>query len=726
MAGIQSSMGLLSEQFGQPSNMLGRGDDDDRRSESDNFEALSNDNDGDASDRSSSRRKKYHRHTPSQIQELENFFKECPHPDEKQRMELGRRLGLESRQVKFWFQNRRTQLKTQVERHENILLKQEYDKLRLENLALKEAMGNPLCKNCGGPNLPNTSIDGHLRLENSRLKDELSRVLAITERLIGKPITTYVDSNLHLSVGSNCLGGLIGGPNSMGNMENGVLIPNGTHAPILTSEYEKSIYLQVAMAAMEELVTLAQSDGPLWYKTMDGGKEAFNYEEYLKKFEPYVGMKPAGFITNATRETATIMINSLELVDSFMSRGRWAELFPTMIGKASTLEVLCPSMGESHDGKLQLMNAEFLFLSPSVPLWRGRFIRFSKQQSEGLWVLVDVSIDNIREHSYGDTMKCRRLPSGCIVQDPGNGCSLVTWIEHVEYDENSVHHLYRPLLRSALGFGAQRWLAVLQRQCECRAFLSSFKTTPEDVAVGITSEGKRSIVNVAKRMIANFCAGISASSVRQWQKLQLDKVAHDVRVMMRVNMDEPGEPSGVVLSAATSVWIPIPRQQLFDFLRDDQSRGKWDILSNGGPMLEVARIPKGPDGVNCITLLCPPAVPARESNMLILQESWTDQTGCLVVYAPVDVPTMQVMMNGGDPNYLALLPSGFAISDALIDSDTARNGGGTTPGGSLLTLGFQILVDSIPNAKLSMESIETVSSLITCTVQKIKVALNCN
>lgn len=41
----------------------------------------------------------------------DSAFKENPHPDEKARLELGKRLTLESRQVKFWFQNRRTQMK---------------------------------------------------------------------------------------------------------------------------------------------------------------------------------------------------------------------------------------------------------------------------------------------------------------------------------------------------------------------------------------------------------------------------------------------------------------------------------------------------------------------------------------------------------------------------------------------------------------------------------------
>lgn len=120
--------------------------------------------------------------------------------------------------------------------------------------------------------------------------------------------------------------------------------------------------------------------------------------------------------------------------------------------------------------------------------------------------------------------------------------------------------------------------------------------------------------------------------------------------------------------------------------------------------------------------------------MLILQETCIDAAGSLVVYAPVDIPAMHVVMNGGDSAYVALLPSGFAIvpDGPGCRGANAENGvppehraGGGSGGGSLLTVAFQILVNSLPTAKLTVESVETVNNLISCTVQKIKAALHC-
>lgn len=75
------------------------------------------------------------------------------------------------------------------------------------------------------------------------------------------------------------------------------------------------------------------------------------------------------------------------------------------------------------------MHAELQVLSPLVPIREVNFLRFCKQHSEGVWAVVDVSIDNIGENpgvGGGPAYPgCRRLPSGCVVQDMPNGYSKV-------------------------------------------------------------------------------------------------------------------------------------------------------------------------------------------------------------------------------------------------------------------------------------------------------------
>ncbi|KAH7692395.1 homeobox-leucine zipper protein [Dioscorea alata] len=734
-----------SDSLNKNNNNNNKDDENESRSGSDNLEGGSGD---DLEHENPRKKKRYHRHTPQQIQELEALFKECPHPDEKQRMELSRRLCLESRQVKFWFQNRRTQMKTQIERHENSILRQENDKLRAENMSIRDAMRNPICNNCGGPAmLGEVSLEEqHLRIENARLKDELDRVCALAGKFLGRPMPslqpnhhsntpTNISASLELGVGSNGFNGLSSVAPTLPVVPDflpvvssplGSVVSASVSTRRIDRSLERSMFLELALSAMDELVKMAQMDEPLWFRSLDGGKDSLNYEEYQQLFPRCIGVKPVGFISEATRETGIVIINSLALVETLMDPTRWADMFPCVVARATATDVISTGMAGTRNGALQLMNAELQILSPLVPIREVNFLRFCKQHAEGIWAVVDVSIDAISENSTPTS--CRRLPSGCLVQDMPNGYSKVTWVEHAEYDDSAVHHLYRPLLRSGSALGSPRWLATLQRQSECLAILLSSSVPGRD-HTAITASGRRSMLKLAQRMTGSFCTGVCASTAHKWSKLCAPGIGEDVRVMTRQSVDDPGEPPGVVLSAATSVWLPVSPQRVFDFLRDERLRSEWDILSNGGPMQEMAHIAKGQDHGNAVSLLRASAGNANQSSMLILQETCTDASGALVVYAPVDIPAMHVVMNGGDSAYVALLPSGFAIvpdgqgnvSNAATTSGSPR----IVDGGSLLTVAFQILVNSLPTAKLTVESVETVNNLISCTVQKIKAALQC-
>ncbi|XP_042474431.1 homeobox-leucine zipper protein ROC5-like [Zingiber officinale] len=724
---------------GEVESSLRRNKEDENESRSggsDNLGGVSGD-DLDLEQENPRKKKRYHRHTSQQIQELEAFFKECPHPDEKQRSDLSKRLALETRQVKFWFQNRRTQMKTQMERHENTTLRQENDKLRAENLSIKEVMRNPICNNCGGlAVLGEVSLEEqHLQVENGRLKDELDRVCSLVGKFIGKPLSSssaplalpMPNFTLELAVGSNAfpvLGSVAF--TTLPDFTAGLSSPLGS---VITParnvvvggadrSHERLVYLELALAAMDELVKMAQMEDPLWIPGLDGGRETLNFDEYHQNFPRCVGPKPIGFASEATRSTCVVVINSLALVETLMDANRWQDMFPSVIAKATTTDVISAGMGGSRTGALQLMYAELQVLSPLVPVRHCHFLRFCKQLANGAWAVVDVSVDGVRDGYPGDRMGCCRLPSGGVVQDMPNGYSKVTWVEHAEYDESAVHPLYRPSLLSGMALGAPRWVAALQRQCQSLSILMS--SLPADAANTITPSGRCSMVKLAQRMTDNFCAGVCSSSAHEWNKLRGGvHIGEDVRVMTRRSLANPGEPTGLVLSAATSVWLPATPQQVFDFLRNEQMRSQWDILSNGGPMQEMTHIAKGPDSGNAVSLLRASAMSADQSSMLILQETCTDASGSLVVYAPVDVPAMHLVMSGGDSSYVTLLPSGFAI---LPDGNV-----GKAVGGSLLTVAFQILVNSLqPTAKLTVESVETVNNLISCTVQKIKAALNCD
>ncbi|MED6150818.1 Homeobox-leucine zipper protein hdg11 [Stylosanthes scabra] len=647
-----------------------------------------NHNDASSSER---RKKRYHRHTANQIQRLETVFKECNHPDEKQRLQLSRELGLAPRQIKFWFQNRRTQMKAQGERADNCALRAENDKIRCENIVIREALKNVICPSCGGgPSLNDDSYfdEQKLRLENAQLKEELDRVSSIAAKYIGRPISQLPPvqpihiSSLDLTMSSfGGHGGYGGGPSLdldlLPGSSSSAMPPQVPYQPACLSDMDKSLMSGIASNAMEELLSLLQTNEPLWIKSSTDGRDVLNLDTYDKMFPTANShLKNPNIRIEASRDSGVVIMNGLTLVDMFMDPSKWMELFPTIVTAARTIEVISTGMMGGHSGSLQL--------------------------------------------------------------DMPNGYSKVTWVEHVEVeDKTPVHRLYRNLVYNGMAFGAQRWLAVLQRMCERLACLMVTGNSTRDLGGVIPSpEGKRSMMRLAQRMVTNFCASIGTSAGHRWTTLSgMNEIG--VKVTVHKSTD-PGQPSGVVLSAATTIWLPLPPQTVFNFFKDERKRPQWDVLSNGN-VQEVAHIANGSHPGNCISVLR--AYNTSQNNTLILQESCIDPSGSIVVYCPVELPSINIAMSGEDPSYIPLVPSGFTItpdgnhhdhqggSDGASTSSTPSRSSSTMvgmrSGGSLVTVAFQILVSSLPSAKLNMESVATVNNLISTTVQQIKAALNC-
>lgn len=64
-------------------------------------------------------------------------------------------------------------------------------------------------------------------------------------------------------------------------------------------------------------------------------------------------------------------------------------------------------------------------LSPLVGARDFFFIRCCRQLDPTTWTMVDVSFDNLREIQSGGASQSWKFPSGCVIQDLGNGKSMV-------------------------------------------------------------------------------------------------------------------------------------------------------------------------------------------------------------------------------------------------------------------------------------------------------------
>jgi homeobox-leucine zipper protein len=212
-------------------------------------------------------------------------------------------------------------LQNQHERQENSQLRAENESLRAENMRYKEALSSASCPTCGGPAaLGEMPFDEHhLRVENARLREEIDRISAIAAKYVGKPMVSFpvlpspraAASPLDLGVyGAGVAADIFGGAGA-GELLRGAAVQ---------SDADKPMIVELTVAAMEELVRMAQLDEPLWNKPgLDGSAvETLNEEEYARMFPGGLGPKQYGFKSEASRDSAVVIMTHANLVEILM------------------------------------------------------------------------------------------------------------------------------------------------------------------------------------------------------------------------------------------------------------------------------------------------------------------------------------------------------------------------------------------------------------------------
>ncbi|KAG2310161.1 hypothetical protein Bca52824_021718 [Brassica carinata] len=88
------------------------------------------------------------------------------------------------------------------EKADNNALKAENDKIRCENIAIREALKHAICPNCGGPPISEDPYfnEHKLWIENAHLRDEILFIDYVASKYMGRPISSHFSTLLPMHI----------------------------------------------------------------------------------------------------------------------------------------------------------------------------------------------------------------------------------------------------------------------------------------------------------------------------------------------------------------------------------------------------------------------------------------------------------------------------------------------------------------------------------------------
>ncbi|KAL0362796.1 UNVERIFIED_CONTAM: Homeobox-leucine zipper protein HDG2 [Sesamum calycinum] len=516
------------------------------------------------------------------------------------------------------------------------------------------------------------------------------------------------------------------------------------------ADVHKMKIIDLAVAASEEVRLMAQEREPLWLFDIDKGSEVLNVSEYRRRFvsldptleeiirvitegEPsdipnlnekmeccssengcMSSYRTINADSEASRAIGVVFSNPVSLVNMLMDVDKWSATFSNIVSNAKILGVLSTGNQENANGTLQVMVAEFQVPSPLVKTREVYFVRCSRQIDIDTWVVADVSLETIFP---SPAVTCQRRPSGCVIQILQDGLSTVTWVEHNAECNSVVNYMFRGILKSGFAFSAKRWISSLERECDRIATLEAENESLNYLLTNNKGFGaaRTGLLKLAQRMVRQFNSNICSNAESVWRPLPVPG-AEEILIKTSFNQDDPHIPRGVAVTIATSVWLPVKQNDVFCFLQTGYNRNKWDVLSHGLEIQDVIRMSSARNS-DCVSVISVEASASRRE-ITYLQESFSDSTALYIVYAPVDIPAMHHIFQGGCADSVAILPSGFAVLPEGSPEDDAATEN------TILTIGFQIMDEQLTTPEeLPPQSVLTAYRLMKETVSRIWTAL---
>ncbi|XP_025883585.2 homeobox-leucine zipper protein PROTODERMAL FACTOR 2-like [Solanum lycopersicum] len=510
------------------------------------------------------------------------------------------------------------------------------------------------------------------------------------------------------------------------------------------AETYKTKIIDLALASSEELRQMAQQQEPLWLFDTNKQTEVLNEVEYKRRFahldptleeiikliangggpidmtnfngnvDIEMGNSSIPSVIEASRAIGIVLVDPINLVHMLMDVDKWSYVFSNIVSKATNLGVLLRGRDGDLNGALQVMTAQFHLPSPLVRPREVYFARHSRQIDFNTWLVADVSLESVYPNPL---VQFKRRPSGCLIHGLQSGLSMVTWVENNLVCDGSIPEMFRQTFKSGVAFRAKRWMLTMERHYDRYAVLQKQQNQllGQPLLHNNIGKGQKNLMKLAERTIKSFNSIYSSCNENQWMPLSIQG-GEDIFVKTNMNLDAPGTPRGVVVMISTSVWLPIPQNNVFKFLRAGGNRWKWDLLSYGCMTRDALHIPSARDPANTVSLVIvePPNGRTNKSEMFYLQESFTDSTGMYIIFAPVDGSAVKYIMEGKNTDNVGMLASGFAVLPCTSE-------------GSILTMAFQLMDEEISTPEyLPPLAVSTANRLVSETVSLIKASLMFN